>query len=225
MVDVIHIHEDDWGMRNLYPLSARAEAEKDLAEAAAAAERNLHPSGFGYTDIYMATSPSTDYTAFGLSIFDVEQALTPILPRVRMFNATVFSAIGSDKRDHYGSYEEDAWCFGLGNHCYLKFDTKGTLVSRIWFDLGTYDANEIQRFRNALEAIDALVPTIIIDYFLDFAGVVSDPNVVDHYIDALTERQRAAELAVSEHQGRYEEVKKPQGMFKKLFAFFSNRSI
>ncbi len=60
MVDVIHIHEDDWGMRNLYPLSARAEAEKDLAEAAAAAERNLLPSGFGYTDIYMATSPSTD---------------------------------------------------------------------------------------------------------------------------------------------------------------------
>lgn len=52
MAEVIHIHEDDWGMRNLYPLAVRREAEADVADAAAAAEKNRDPSGFGYTDIY-----------------------------------------------------------------------------------------------------------------------------------------------------------------------------
>lgn len=58
MVDIIHIHEDDWGMRNLYPFAALSDAEKDIAEAAAAAERNRNPSGFGYTDMYIASPPS-----------------------------------------------------------------------------------------------------------------------------------------------------------------------
>lgn len=223
MVDVIHIHEDDCGMRNLYPLAALTEAEKDIAEAAAAAERNRCPSGLGYTDIYIATPPSTDYTDVGLSIVDVEQALTPIFPRVRFFNATILSAIGSDQLDPYGSYEEDAWCFGLGKRCYMKLETKGSMVSQIWFDLHTNDSDEIQQFRKAVEAINKLTPSIIVDYFLDFVGVVSNSNVLNGYLAALEERQHAAERFMLEYRTKREYLAKSKGIFSRLFAHFTNR--
>lgn len=223
MVDIIHIHEDDWGMRNLYPLAARAEVETDIEEAAAAAERNRAASGFGYTDLYVMKSPSTDYTEAGLTIADIERELTPILPRVRRFNATVGAAIGSHERDVLGSYEEDAWCFGLGNHCYIKFETDGEFVRIIWFDFHSGDQDDVDRFRRAIEAIDALAPSIIADYFLDFSGVVSEPGVLDEYLAALEERRLAVEQAMLEYRAQYEERQKPRGIFQRLLSVFTNR--
>jgi hypothetical protein len=223
MVDTIHIHEDDWGMRNLYPLAARAEAEADIDAAADAAERNRAPSGFGYTDIYIAKPPSTDYTEVGLMISDIDRVLTPILPRVQRFNATIGSAIGSESRDALGSYEEDALCFGLGNHCYIKFETDGEFIRIIWFDFHSDDQDDVDRFRRAIEAIDALAPSIIADYFLDFSGVVSEPGVLDDYIAALEERRLAVEQAMLEYRAQHEERQKPRGIFEKLLSVFTNR--
>jgi hypothetical protein len=185
MVDIIHIHEDDRGMRNLYPIAARVEAENDIAAAAAAAERNRYPSGFGYADIYITKPPSTDYTEVGLAVSDVEEALTSFLPRMRVFNATIFSAMRNDERDPFGSYDDDALCFGLGPHCYIKFEIEGPLVRSIWFDLNTNDAADFQLFRSAIHAIDALASSIIVDYFLNFTGIVSEPSVLSEYLVAL----------------------------------------
>jgi hypothetical protein len=225
MVDVIHIHEDDWGMRNLYPAAAKAEAEKDIAEAAAAAERNRDPSGFGYTDVYMANAPSTDYTDVGLAISDVEQALASILPRVKRFNATIGSAMGSANRDPYGPYEEDAWCFGLGNHCYLKVETKGQLVSGIWFDLDTDDGEAINRFKSAVLALEALTPSIIADYFLDFTGTISEPGVLDSYLAAIEGRRRAAEQAVLEYRAQHKERPQSKSIVARLLSIFASRQL
>lgn len=223
MVDIIHIHEDDWGMRNLYPLAARVEAEKDMVDAIAAAQRNRDPSGFGYTGIYITKPPNADYTDTGLRICDIEQVLTPILPRVRRFNATVGSAMESAKRDPYGSYDDDAWCFGLGNHCYLKFEVEGPLVSEIWFDLNTDDAQAVYRLRNAVEAIEALAPSIITDYFLEFAGVVSEAGVLDSYLAALQRSCGADEKAALEYPDQHQARQTLRGVFEKLFAFFIKR--
>lgn len=220
MVDVIHVHEDDWGMRNLYPLAVRAEVEKDISEAAAAAEKNQAPSGIGYTDIYMTKPPATDYADLGLTLAEMERVLTPILPRVHRFNATIFSAMGSAERDPFGSYEEDAWCFGLGAHCYLKLDAKGPLVSDIWFDLNTDDANAAGRLRKAIEAIDALAPSVIADYFLEFSGSVSEAGVLDSYFARLEGQRRYAEQAMLEYRSRHEQQAQPPGMIRKLFAIF-----
>ena len=185
MVDVIHIHEDDWGMRNLYPLTVRKEVERDIADAAAAAQENLDPSGIGYTSVYLAQSPSMDYADLGLTLAEAERVLAPIFPRVRQFNATVGSAMLGAERDPYGSYEDSAWCFGLGAHCYLKLDAKGAFVGTIWFELHTDEAADADRLRMAIEAIDGLVPSVIADYFLDFAGPVSEPGLLDRYFAEL----------------------------------------
>lgn len=220
MVDVIHVHEDDWGMRNLYPLAVRTEVEEDIAEAAAAAERNRDPSGFGWTAMHMATTPSKDYAELGLTLAEVERALTPILPRVRRFNATIFSAMRSETTDQYGSYEEDAWCFGLGAHCYVKLDPKDSMVGNVWFDLNTDDADAASRLRKAIEAIDALAPSVIADYFLDFSGPVSEAGVLDAYFARLEEQRRHAQQALLEYRVRYGRQSQPPGIMRKLLALF-----
>ncbi|MGC5799361.1 hypothetical protein [Sphingomonas sp. NFX23] len=220
MVDVIHVHEDDWGMRNLYPLTVREEVEEDVANAAAAAEQNRDPSGFGFTNMYMAKQPSADYTEVGLTLEAAELALAPLLPRVRGFHATIGSAMGSEERDPYGSYEDDAWCFGLGPDCYLKLDAKGSLVGNIWFDLSTEETVAVDRLRNAIEAINALAPSVIADYLLDFAGPVSDTGVLDRYFAGLADQRRHAEQAMLEYRARHEQKAPKPGIVRKLFTLF-----
>lgn len=222
MVDVIHVHEDDWGMRNLYPLTVRTEVENDIAKAAAAAEKNRDPSGFGFTDMYMAKPPSSDYADLGLTLVTAESALAPILPRVRQFNATIGSAMRSAERDSYGSYEDDAWCFGLGTHCYLKLDAKGAFVGNIWFDLNTDEPVVVDRLRKAIEAVDALVPSVIADYFLDFSGPVAEPGVLDSYFAGLAEQRRHAEQAMLEYRARHEQKSSQPGIIRKLLTIFGN---
>lgn len=85
MVEAIHIHEDEWAMRNLYPLAAAGEAEAALAAAKAAAERNRSPSGFGWTDLHMIDAPSITYVDRGLRLSDAASALEALMPRVRLF--------------------------------------------------------------------------------------------------------------------------------------------
>lgn len=224
MVDVIHVHEDDWGMRNLYPLAARAEAERDIAEAAAASERNRDPSGFGWTAMYIAQPPSMDYADAGLTLAVAEAALAPILPRVGQFNATIFSAMrSSGPRDPYGVYEEDSWCFGLGPHCYLKLDPKGDLVGGIWFDFASDDPADEARLRRAIQAINALVPSIIADYFLDETGPISAPGFLDAYFASLAETRRAAEQAMLAYRAQTEAVAPAPGLMRKLLAIFGGR--
>lgn len=222
MVDLIHVHEDDEGMRNLYPLAVRAEVEEDVAAAAAFADEHRAPSGVGWTDIYMVTPPTTGYAELGLTLADAERVLAPILPRVRRFNATIFSAMGSAERDPFGSYDEDAWCFGLGAHCYMKLDAKGALVSGIWFDLNTDDTDAICRLRKAIEAIDALAPSVIADYFLDFSGPISGDGVLDGYFARLEEQRRYAEQAMLEYRSRYEQPQQP-GIVRKLLSIFGGK--
>lgn len=190
MADVIHIHEDDWRMRNLYPFAARAAVEADMAEAAAAAGRNRDASGF-YADVHRIAPPSRDYADFGLTLAEAERVLAPILPRVRRFYATGLSGFASAERDPGGRYEEGAWCFGLDANCYIKLDAKGILVANIWFNLDTDDADAGRRLRRAIEAVNALVPSAIADYFLDFSGSISEPKILDNYFTQLAKQRNA----------------------------------
>lgn len=223
MVDVIHIHEDSWAMRNLYPLAVRTEVEKDIAAAAEAGEKNRAPSGFGYTDIYISQPPSQNYADHGLALETVASALEQIMPRVRRFNATVYSAMNSDVRDPYGSYEEDAWCFGLGEHCYIKIDPKDGMAGNIWFDLNTVDSDTEYLLRRGLEAIDRLIPSVIADYYLDFSGPVSDPLALDNYFAMFVETRRYAEQAMLDYRAQYEKAEKSPGLVGKLLSFLRIR--
>lgn len=181
----IHIHEDDWGMRNLYPAKAAEHAARDMAAASEAGERNRAPDGVGWTGLHVIEAPSITYADVGLTFTAADTALAPIMPRVRQFAATIGAAIGREERDPYGSYEDDAYCYAHNRGCFIKLDGKESRVERIWYEANT-DAEGLALLRRGLLAIDALTPSIIADYWLDCSGAISDTAFMDTYIRRLS---------------------------------------
>ncbi len=178
---IIHIHEDDWGLRNLYPISTHAKESRDLAAAAASGEQYEDPSGFGWTDVHVIEPPKTGYAEEGLLLSDAAAALEPLMPRIKHFYATAFSAIGREERDPYGAYDDDAWAFGFGPHCYLKLEVKGTYADRIWFDVGREIPQQAAILKTAMLAINRLVPSLVVDYMTEAIVPLSDTTLLDRY--------------------------------------------
>lgn len=171
-------------MRNLYPLASQSEVRADVQEAIAAAGKNQDPSGCGWTGMHVIKPPSMTYVDAGLLLSDAAAALQEIMPCVRRFYAGTFASIGSARRDPSGSYEEDAWCFGFDERCYLKLEPKGDHVEHIWFDLGRTRPAHAAALRRAVAAIDRLAPSLIADYFLDVAVPAGDADQLDRYFAA-----------------------------------------
>ena len=168
-------------MRNLYPLAAQSEAAADLRASKAASEKNRDPSGYGWADVHVVKPPSMTYVDAGLLLSDAAASLQGIMPRVRRFYAGTFASIGRERRDPFGSYEEDAWCFGIDEGCYLKLEIAGDYVERIWFNLGHAQPEHATALRRAIEAIDWLAASFVVDYFLDVAVPVGDARQLDRY--------------------------------------------
>ncbi len=176
----VHIHEDDEGMRNLYPAAGFADALADINEAAAASQRNRAPDGVGWTDMHLIAEPSVTYGQLGVNVDDIAGAIAPYMPRIRHFS------VGFGAGNPFSSRQTDAQCYGFGNHLYLKLETKGRSLTHIWFDVNT-DGDELVALRHALMAIEARVPSGIADYWMHAAGLLADADFVDRYFAALRE--------------------------------------
>lgn len=182
-VPKIHIHEDEWGMRCLQPLAAEVAA--DLLAAETASRANRVPDGVGWTDVHVIAAPAHDYAAAGLTFAQADAALTPIMPRVRRFVATASAGFGEGAQDPMGSYEDDAFCYGIDASCFIKLDGEQPLIQRIWYRADTEDPARLDRLRRAIISIDRLVPSVIADYWLDCTGSVADGEFLDRYLRML----------------------------------------
>lgn len=198
----IHIHEDDEGMRNLYPLGAAVEAASDIEAARRSAEKNLHPSGLGWIDLHGIEEPATTYVDAGLGLMDTVDALAAIMPRSRGYIATPMAGFSSDRVDQWDSYETDVWCFGFGPHCFIKLEPEGELVARIWYELTSERPDEIEAMRRAIECVDALSPSVIADYWLNATGPVGDRAFLDAYFGRLIETLKEADRRIEEMRDR-----------------------
>ncbi len=85
----IAIHEDDEGMRNLYPIAAREDAAGDMQSSIDAGERNRAPDGIGWTDVHLIAS--SRITGCSLWTFDerlrhaaTRAGVRPFLPPRRL---------------------------------------------------------------------------------------------------------------------------------------------
>lgn len=214
MPDAIHIHEDDWGMRNLYPLAAAPEVKLDLDEAISAGQRNLDPSGIGWTAVHMIQEPSQDYRPYELRLTDIAEKLAVIMPRVRKFAATIGAYVGTLETDPCGSHNDQAWCFGLDAQCFIKLEPDGEFVRAIWYEYKSNDKHAEQALRLAFEAIDRFVPSLLVDYWLDVQGALNDSAFIDRYFSMQEEQKIAAEDAPREYR-RVDESKRP--WWKRLF--------
>jgi len=181
----IHIHEDDWEMRNLYPLEASREAAVDIHEASEAGLRNHAPNGAGWTDVHLIKPPSVDYASVGLALNDACSAMEPLMPRVRKFTATATAGFRQGVHDQLGSYEQDAYCYGFGPDCFIKLEPCEELVKRIWFDCTGRDDEKLDSLRAAVLAINELAPSVIADYWNEMTGAVSDIAFLDRYFQEL----------------------------------------
>jgi hypothetical protein len=172
-------------MRSLHPLAALVGVADDVRAADAAGEANHAPDGVGWTSLHIIAEPEHDYAEAGLSLDQADAVLAPILPRVRRFAATATAGFGPDAHDPYGTYEDEAHCYGLDATCFLKLEADGSLVRQVWFHVETPDAERLAQLREAILALDQLIPSIIADYWLNCTGVVRDHDFLDKYVRAL----------------------------------------
>lgn len=142
----IHIHEDDWGMRNLYPAKALPAVEGDMEHSIRASIDNRAENRIGRTAVHQIGHPKYDFAAAGLELA-AAGALGAVLPRISNFTATAMSGFG-DKRDPLGSYETDAFCFGFDASCYIKLDPVGDIVKAAWFECRTADPEKLRALRS-----------------------------------------------------------------------------
>ena len=183
----IHIHEDDCGMRNLYPVGAFFEARAEVARAADAANRNRAPDGSGFTDMHAINGPSIDYSDVGLELGVLADVLSSIVPRVKRFTATAMAGFEPNTRDAYGSYEEDAYCYGFDETCFIKLEPAGVSIKQIWFECRSASPEKLSAFERAILAVDALAESVVADYWLDQIGRVRNPAFFNDYLRQLAE--------------------------------------
>jgi len=172
-------------MRSLVPLAAYDEVSRDVEKARIAGEKNAHPSGFGWTDIYVAQAPSIDYSAIPLRLADAVAIFEKYFSRIPRFTATAMAGFSSDKKDPYGSYETEAFCYGTGAACFVKLEPKEDIVKYIWFETRTDVQEDVAKLRGALADLNRFVPSAIVDYWFSVAGRVGDQIFMDRYFAEL----------------------------------------
>jgi hypothetical protein len=189
----IQMHEDDWGMKGLYPMAAKEELSAQLADAFGGGRENLHPSGIGWTRHYVVQTPSTTYVDAGLRLADAAAALARIMPRVRSLYIGIPQEGGRPEHDAAGHYDDDAWCFGYGSDCYIGLEVAGEHVRHIWFDLTRNAPDEVTALRTAMLAINRLMPSAIVDLRMAAMAPIDDRDLFDRYF-----ARHAAEISAWE---------------------------
>lgn len=175
----VHIHEDDEGMRNVYPVNAISDVMDDIAAAKLNSVENLAPNGVGWTDVHAIQEPEKSFLEIGLEWQSVANAIGEVLPRIKEFEV----GFGTNNPFHYKDL--DPTCYGFGQSMYLKLETDGDYLKAIWFDTRSNVEEELFALRRALEAINEIHPSMIADYWLNTGGLIGDRAFLDAYIEGL----------------------------------------
>lgn len=175
----VHIHEDDEGMRNVYPADTLDGVMDDIAAAKVSSVENLAPNGVGWTDVHAIQEPEKSFVEIGLEWQSVANAIGEVLPRIKEFEV----GFGTNNPFHYKDLNPT--CYGFGQSMYLKLETDGDYLKAIWFDTRSNVEEELFALKRALEAINEIHPSMIADYWLDTGGLIGDQSFLDAYIEGL----------------------------------------
>ncbi|EBA11185.1 hypothetical protein [Roseobacter sp. CCS2] len=176
----IHIHEDDEGMRCLYPVAAMDDVRRDLHKAAQNAAENRAADGVGWTDIHTIENPAANYRSHKIKVSAVANQLITILPRIKYFE------VGAGRGNPFHKLQKRAYCFGFGKHLFIKIETRLRYVTNIWYDVGVCSNDELSALRKAFELIDDITPSIIVDYWESTCGPIGRSDFMDQYIAELS---------------------------------------
>lgn len=175
----VHIHEDDEGMRNVYPASAISDVMDDVAAAKLNSVESRAPNGVGWTNLHVVQEPKKSFLEIGLEWQSVANAIGEVLPRIKEFEV----GFHTDNPLHYKDL--DPACYGFGQSLYVKLKTDGDYLKGIWFDSRSNVEEELSALRRALEAINEIHPSMIADYWLNTGGLIGDQAFLDAYMEGL----------------------------------------
>jgi hypothetical protein len=174
----VHIHEDDEGMRNVYPAGAISDVMDDIAAAKLNSAESRAPNGF-WTNLHRIQEPKKSFLEIGLEWQSVAKAIGDFLPRIKEFEV----GFHTENPLHYKDL--DPTCYGFGQSLYVKLETDGDYLKGIWFDTRSNVEEELFALRCALEAINEIYPSMVADYWLDTAGLIGDQAFLDSYMVGL----------------------------------------
>lgn len=176
MTCIVHIHEDDEGMRSLYPASTFEAAAEDMRQAEAAAKNNAAPCG-GWTEVHMISQPDIDFSSVGLMRADADSLMAQYLPRVTRFD------VGHGDNNPFRYSEKQPLAFGYGNGIYVKFECDAERVKHIWFDVVDASTDQLEQLKQAFVALDKVCPAMVADYWGNCVGLLSDQKFTSAYFD------------------------------------------
>ena len=67
----------------------------------------------------------------------------------------------------------------------MKLEHKDGVVKAIWFECRTAEPDDIFRLRAALVALNAIVPSAVVDYWINAVGPVGDQEFLGKYFEDL----------------------------------------
>lgn len=175
----VHIHEDDEGMRSLHPAHAIDDIHRDISASQEHAEKHRAPGGVGWTKVRAIQRPAVSFDVLDVEVGSLARSLEDILPRIREFE------IGFGENNPFHYIQNDAYCYGLGPHLFIKVEEEAGKIESIWFEARPNNQDELVLFRKAIEAADRVQPLSIADYWLDMGGAVADQDFLDRYCDAI----------------------------------------
>jgi hypothetical protein len=209
----VHIHEDDEGMRSVYPANAIVEAMEDIAAAQLSSVQNLAPNGVGWTDVHAIQEPEKSFKEIGLEWKSIANAIGEVLPRIKEFE------VGFGTNNPYHHKDTDPACYGFGQSMYLKLETDGDDLKAIWFDTRSCVDEELFALRRALEVINEIHPSMIADYWLQTGGLIGDEVFLDAYFEGL----RGATASSADPSALSEERISSTFWSKRLMGLFRKR--
>lgn len=183
--DYITIHEDFYGMRNLYPAAGYDDAAADIEASIAFGQE--HWDGAGFDACRAIEPPAGGWLDTDLTCDAVCRAVAPHLPRVRKLSVTPYGPVDSGVFRPGIDPPPEGYCFGFSEECFLAINEDGERVRSIWFEVFGCSQEEYAALRAAMEAIDALVPAAVADYWADRAAKVADFAAMDAYFQELYE--------------------------------------
>lgn len=184
----VHIHEDNEGMRNLYPVAAYDDVEEDLIAGKKASVENRAPGGIGWTDVHQIKEPDATYAKVGTSLKDMATAVEQHLPRIDHFE------VGFGDGNPFHHRDIGGFTFGFGDHLYVRFDTKDDVLLGIWYDVTTSDLSELEALRQTFLEINTVQRSMIADHWMHTGGRIDDEAFLTGYLNEIEQHfaERAA---------------------------------
>lgn len=168
----IYFHEDSHCMIELIPESALPECKAEMDQISEFSK--AHWDGTGWTDIYVREDQTGFMESLQIGKLQLESVLEPFLTRYD----TVYTG--------YSTYREECpdmtgWGDGTESVLFAQYN-KERVVNALWFSEGCFPVQDPKRWLSVIEALNALYPFHLADWYWDVRIECRNKEVLRSYL-------------------------------------------